>query len=137
MSRAQAVPRTLAEELLCRCLPLLPDQDPARLRRIQAELAAGFVALAGIGRAVSMFGSARTPPGDPDYELARTVACRLGESGFAILTGGGPGIMAAANRGAREAEALSVGRDIELPYEQGTNDGSTSASSSTTSPPAS
>ena len=119
---ASAPPRTLDEELLCRCLPLLPEQDPARLRRIQGELAAGFEALAGIGKAVSIFGSARTPPGDPDYELARTVARRLGVSGFAILTGGGPGIMAAANRGAREAGALSVGLNIELPHEQGTNE---------------
>lgn len=119
---AAARPRTLDEELLCRCLPLLPEQDPARLQRIQAELAAGFEALAGIGRAVTIFGSARTPPDNPDYELARTVARRLGQSGFAILTGGGPGIMAAANRGAREAGALSVGLNIELPHEQGTNE---------------
>lgn len=117
-----ARPRTLDEELLCRCLPLLPKQDPARLRRIQAELASGFEALADVGKAVSIFGSARTPSGYPEYELARTVAHRLGESGFAILTGGGPGIMAAANRGAREAGALSVGLNIELPHEQGTNE---------------
>ena len=122
MSRGVAAPRTLDEELLCRCLPLLPDQDPARLRRIQAELAAGFEALAGVGKSVSIFGSARTPPGDPDYELARMVARRLGVSGFAILTGGGPGLMEAANRGAREAGALSVGLSIELPHEQGTNE---------------
>ena len=122
MSAAAAPARTVDEELLCRCLPLLPEQDPARLRRIQAELAAGFEALADVDKAVSIFGSARTPPGHPEYELARTVARRLGEAGFAILTGGGPGIMAAANRGARDARALSVGLNIELPREQGTNE---------------
>ena len=71
---ANAGPATLDEELLCRCLPLLPAEDPVRLRRIQAELAAGFEALAGIGKAVSIFGSARTPPGHREYELARAVA---------------------------------------------------------------
>ena len=119
---AAAPPRTLDEELLCRCLPLVPGEDPERLRRIRAELAAGFEALADVGEAVSIFGSARTPPGHREYELAREVARRLGESGFAILSGGGPGIMAAANRGAREAGVLSVGLNIELPREQGTNE---------------
>lgn len=122
MSAAAAPARTVDEELLCRCLPLLPEQDPARLGRIQAELAAGFEALADVDKAVSIFGSARTPPGHPEYELARKVARRLGEAGFAILTGGGPGIMDAANRGARDARALSVGLNIELPREQGTNE---------------
>ena len=68
-----------------------------------------------------MFGSARTPDDHPDYALARDVAARLGRAGFAVITGGGPGIMAAANRGARDAGATSVGLNIELPNEQGMN----------------
>jgi uncharacterized protein (TIGR00730 family) len=81
----------------------------------------GFDALATVGAAASVFGSARTPPGDPDYELARETARVVGESGMAVITGGGPGIMEAANRGAQDAGALSVGLNIELPFEQGGN----------------
>ena len=71
--------------------------------------------------AASFFGSARTPPGDPDYELARETARLVGECGLAIITGGGPGIMEAANRGAKDAGARSIGLNIELPFEQGGN----------------
>ena len=92
-----------------------------RLQRVHDELDGGFRALGALGPAVSVFGSARTPAGDPDYGLARTVARRLGEAGFAIITGGGPGIMEAANRGARDAGVRSVGLNIELPFEQGMN----------------
>jgi uncharacterized protein (TIGR00730 family) len=96
--------------------------DAQRLLRIQDELRTGFAALGRIGKAVSFFGSARTPRDHPRYEQARDLARRLGEEGFSIITGGGPGIMEAANRGAREAGVPSVGLGIELPHEQGMND---------------
>ena len=96
--------------------------DAQRLLRIQDELRSGFHALSGIGKAVSVFGSARTPRDHPRYEQARELCRRLGHEGFAIITGGGPGIMEAANRGAREAGVPSVGLGIELPHEQGMND---------------
>ena len=100
-------------------LSLRTDDD--RAARIHGEALAGFRTLAGIGPAVSVFGSARTPEDHPDYALARDVAGRLGHAGFAVITGGGDGIMAAANRGAREAGATSVGLNIELPHEQRLN----------------
>jgi uncharacterized protein (TIGR00730 family) len=96
--------------------------DAQRLLRIQDELRAGFGRLAHVGKAVSIFGSARTPRDDPRYQAARTLARRLGEEGYAIITGGGPGIMEAANRGAKEAGAISVGLGIELPHEQSLNE---------------
>jgi uncharacterized protein (TIGR00730 family) len=86
------------------------------------ELARGFGALAHIGKAVSVFGSARTPAGDPEYIAARAMARRLGDEGFAIITGGGPGSMEAANRGARDAGVPSIGLGIELPHEQSLNE---------------
>jgi uncharacterized protein (TIGR00730 family) len=95
--------------------------EEERLARIRAELDRGFGALQGLGKAVSLFGSARTHPDHPDYELARRTARLLGEAGFAVITGGGPGTMEAANRGAREAGARSVGLNIELPFEQEMN----------------
>jgi uncharacterized protein (TIGR00730 family) len=95
--------------------------DAQRLLRIQDELRAGFRALSHVGKAVSIFGSARTPRDHPRYEAARTLARELGEEGYAIITGGGPGIMEAANRGAQEAGAISVGLGIELPHEEGMN----------------
>lgn len=115
---------TADEELLC-CLgpqfPPLAQTDPARIRRIEAELAKGFRSLEGVTKGVSIFGSARTRPGTPDYTLARAVAEQLGGAGFTVITGGGPGIMEAANRGARDAGAQSVGLGIELPDEQRSN----------------
>jgi uncharacterized protein (TIGR00730 family) len=96
--------------------------DAQRLLRIQDELRAGFTALSHVGKAVSIFGSARTPRDHPRYAAARRLARELGEAGYAIVTGGGPGIMEAANRGAREAGAISVGLGIELPHEQSLND---------------
>ena len=96
--------------------------DAQRLLRIQDELREGFSALSHIGKAVSIFGSARTPPDHPRYEQARTLARGLAHAGFAIITGGGPGIMEAANRGARDAGVPSVGLGIELPHEQGMNE---------------
>ena len=95
--------------------------DPWRVFRIMGEFVEGFDNLARIGPAVTIFGSARTPPDDPQYAVARETARLLGEAGFGIITGGGPGIMEAANRGARDAGVLSVGCNIELPFEQGIN----------------
>jgi uncharacterized protein (TIGR00730 family) len=92
--------------------------DAERIREIAAEFARGFDALAGIGPAVSVFGSARTPPGHRHYALIRETAAALGRAGYAIITGGGPGLMEAANRGARDAGAISVGCNIEVPHEQ-------------------
>jgi uncharacterized protein (TIGR00730 family) len=98
------------------------ERDAQRIRAIAAEFAMGFDALAGIGPAVSVFGSARTPREHPNYALAREVGAVLGRSGYAVITGGGMGLMEAANRGARDAGALSVGCNIELPHEQRSND---------------
>jgi hypothetical protein len=95
--------------------------DTERVRDIAAELAHGFDALSGVGRAVTVFGSARTPPEHPHYLLAREIGAALGRSGYAVITGGGAGIMEAANRGARDAGALSIGCNIELPHEQALN----------------
>jgi uncharacterized protein (TIGR00730 family) len=95
--------------------------DAERVHDIAAEFAKGFAALSGVTSAVTMFGSARTPPDHPDYALAREVAATLGSAGYAIITGGGPGLMEAANRGARDAGALSIGCNIELPREQHLN----------------
>jgi uncharacterized protein (TIGR00730 family) len=95
--------------------------DAARLERIQDELETGFRALAHVGAAASFFGSARTPPDDPEYAQARETARLIGEAGLAVITGGGPGVMEAANRGAKDAGATSIGLNIELPFEQGLN----------------
>jgi uncharacterized protein (TIGR00730 family) len=96
--------------------------EDERIARVERELRAGFEGLADVGPAVSVFGSARTPEDDPDYELARAVGRAVGEAGFSVITGGGPGAMEAVNRGARDAGALSIGLNIELPQEQGLND---------------
>ncbi len=95
--------------------------DPWRVLRIQAEFVEGFGAMADVGPAISVFGSARTGPEHPDYQLAVEVGARLVGAGYAVITGGGPGIMEAANRGAKTAGGLSVGLGIELPFEQGFN----------------
>ena len=95
--------------------------DPWRVLRIQAEFVEGFGALAGLGAAVSIFGSARTKPEDPAYQQAHDVAAKLVDAGFAVITGGGPGVMEAANKGAFDAGGTSVGLGIELPFEQGMN----------------
>jgi uncharacterized protein (TIGR00730 family) len=95
--------------------------DPWRVMRIQSELVAAFDALDGVGPAVSVFGSARTRTDDPWYRAARELAGLLAGAGYGVITGGGPGIMAAANRGAHEAGGLSIGLGIELPAEQGMN----------------
>jgi uncharacterized protein (TIGR00730 family) len=95
--------------------------DPWRVLRIQAEFVEGFGALAGLGPAVSIFGSARTKVDDPHYAAATQMAASLVGAGYAVITGGGPGIMEAANKGACEAGGTSVGLGIELPFEQGMN----------------
>jgi uncharacterized protein (TIGR00730 family) len=93
--------------------------DATRIERMATELTMGFRELSGLHRAVSVFGSARTAPGTPEYELAREVGRRLGAAGFAVITGGGPGAMEAANHGAHEAGACSIGLNIDLPFEHG------------------
>src|SRR5687767_14662865 len=94
---------------------LFTDTDPWRVLRIMGEFVEGFDALAELGQAITLFGSARVVQGDPIYQAAVETARLLGEAGFTIITGGGPGIMEAGNRGAREAGARSVGLNIELP----------------------
>ena len=96
--------------------------DPWRVLRIQSEFVEGFGALSELGPAVAVFGSARTKPDDPMYAQAREVAEKLCERGYAVITGGGPGAMEAANRGASECGGVSVGLGIELPHEQGLNE---------------
>jgi uncharacterized protein (TIGR00730 family) len=96
--------------------------DPWRVLRIQSEFVEGFGMLAELGPAVTVFGSARTPEGDPYYKQAEELGRRLSEVGFSTITGGGPGIMEAANKGAQEAGGTSVGLGIELPFEQQLND---------------
>ncbi|MDI3407787.1 LOG family protein [Streptomyces cavernicola] len=95
--------------------------DPWRVMRIQSEFVEGFGALAELPPAISVFGSARTPVGSAEYEAGVRLGGALVEAGFAVITGGGPGAMEAANRGAREARGVSVGLGIELPFEQGLN----------------
>ena len=117
-------PKSLDEELLeAETTAILSElSDAQRVLRIQDELRAGFTTLKHIGKAVSFFGSARTPRDHPRYQAAREMARTLGHHGFAIITGGGPGIMEAANLGAREAGAPSIGLGIDLPHEQSVND---------------
>jgi uncharacterized protein (TIGR00730 family) len=111
--------RTFDEELLDE-----RDQtatDPMRIRRMRRELEMGFAALADVEHGVTIFGSARTHPDDPEYLHALDTARRLGRAGYAIITGGGSGIMAAANQGAREVGALSIGLAIDLPFKEPEN----------------
>lgn len=102
-----------------------PDEfkhtDPWRVFRIMGEFVEGFDELATLSRGIAVFGSARTRPDDPDYQAAQETAALLSAQGFAVITGGGPGIMEAANRGAFEAGGLSIGCNIELPFEQRPN----------------
>jgi uncharacterized protein (TIGR00730 family) len=102
-----------------------PDEfthtDPWRVFRIMGEFVEGFDELASVSRAVAFFGSARTKPDDPDYKAAQETAALFAAQGFAVITGGGPGIMEAANHGAFDAGGLSIGCNIELPFEQRAN----------------
>ncbi len=120
---ARRAGRTEDEALLRRptTRPEFLDSDPWRSLRILSEFVEGFDALAAVGPAVSVFGSARTKPTHRYYKLARELGKMLGQQGYAVITGGGPGIMTAANRGAQEGGGLSVGCNIELPMEQGLN----------------
>lgn len=96
--------------------------DPWRVLRIQAEFVEGFGMLAELPRAVTVFGSARTPRDHIEYAQGRALGTALAEAGFAVITGGGPGVMESANKGCSDAGGMSVGLGIELPFEQGLND---------------
>ena len=116
-------PGATEDEKLLERGPSVPftETDPWRALRILSEFVDGFDAMARVGPAVTVFGSARTKADDPVYELARSIGGRLADAGYAVITGGGPGTMEAANRGCHEAGGLSVGCNIELPHEQGMN----------------
>jgi uncharacterized protein (TIGR00730 family) len=116
-------PATADEEIIYadNASVLSERSEAERLRRIERELVRGFEELSDIGPAVCLFGSARKPPDSPEYGAAREMGRALGEAGFTVITGGGPGLMEAANRGAQEVGAFSVGLNIELPHEQALN----------------
>jgi uncharacterized protein (TIGR00730 family) len=116
-------PRTSDEEIIGAQSSLVETvlADEQRLARISDELDHAFTVMGEVGRAATVFGSARVVPDSPNYELARAAGRCLGEHGLAVITGGGPGCMEAANRGAHDAGALSVGLNIELPFEQKPN----------------
>jgi uncharacterized protein (TIGR00730 family) len=117
------VPSTADEEIIYAESELVRSEreDAERLQRVQHELELGFRELGKIGPAVCVFGSARLPEETPEYQRSREMGRALGEAGFAVITGGGPGLMEAANRGAQDVGALSVGLNIELPHEQALN----------------
>src|SRR5699024_8982172 len=123
MRRRDQVPRTTTDQRLLESYETShwAHQDPWRAMRIQSEFIEGFDALHDVGPAVSVFGSARRPQERPEYQLAIDVGKALVSAGYAVITGGGPGAMEAANRGAVEAGGLSIGLGIELPFEQGMN----------------
>ncbi|MDX6302886.1 MAG: hypothetical protein QOF53_4100 [Nocardioidaceae bacterium] len=123
MRRRQVQPGTTDQHLLdTRGTSDWLHTDPWRVLRIQSEFVEGFGALAELGPAISVFGSARTLPEDPDYALAEEIGKRLVAAGFGVITGGGPGVMEAANKGACQASGVSVGLGIELPFESGLNE---------------
>jgi uncharacterized protein (TIGR00730 family) len=121
-SPAQPSGSTADERLLRQQDPGFVHTDPWRIHRITSEFVEGFDALAEVGQAVAMFGSARTPAGHPVYAAAEATAGLFARAGYAVITGGGPGIMEACNLGARAAGGLSIGAGIELPHEQRLND---------------
>jgi uncharacterized protein (TIGR00730 family) len=122
-SRASVTPATLGAEIISAEEPWVVSvhSDEERLAKIEHEFRSGFERLAGIGPAVCVFGSARTPPDDPEYARTRAIGRAIGEAGYAVITGGGPGLMEAANRAARDAGVSSVGLNILLPNEQELN----------------
>ncbi len=113
--------RTADSAFLERHDPSFVHTDPWRVLRIISEFVDGFGALADIPRAISVFGSARVTEDDPSYAAARALGKNLADAGFAVITGGGPGAMEAANRGCKEAGGFSIGCNIELPFEQHMN----------------
>ncbi|HEX8054236.1 MAG TPA: TIGR00730 family Rossman fold protein [Thermoleophilaceae bacterium] len=119
----ERAPGSPDEEILSAESPAVAtvETDEERLALIHDELVTGFESLSGLGPAVSVWGSARSSRDGAEYELGRAVARSIGERGIAVITGGGPGLMEAANRGARDAGVRSVGLRIELPFEQGMN----------------
>jgi uncharacterized protein (TIGR00730 family) len=122
--RGKHIPKTTTDQrLLDRRGPSdWVHTDPWRVLRIQAEFVEGFGLLSELGPAVTVFGSARTPRGDVDYDRAERIGAGLARAGYAVITGGGPGIMEAANKGAVSVGGVSVGLGIELPQEQGLNE---------------
>jgi uncharacterized protein (TIGR00730 family) len=122
LRRSQVQPSTTDQRLLdSRGLSDWVHTDPWRVLRIQSEFVEGFGLLAEVPRAVTVFGSSRTPTDHPDYEIGRAVGAALARAGLAVITGGGPGTMEAVNRGCQEAGGLSIGLGIELPFEQSLN----------------
>jgi len=122
--RRDQVPHTTSDQRLLEAFETghWSHEDPWRVLRIQSEFVEGFDALSEVGPAISVFGSARVRPEDPQYQMGVAVGKALVGAGYGVITGGGPGIMEAANRGAVEADGLSIGLGIELPFEQGMND---------------
>ncbi|MDO5671614.1 MAG: TIGR00730 family Rossman fold protein [Actinomycetaceae bacterium] len=121
--RGGLIPTETADTELLRDVkgPEWRNLDPWRVLRIQSEFVEGFDALAEVGPAISVFGSARSTEESEEYFVARQVGQLLAQAGYAVITGGGPGTMEAANRGAKEAGGVSIGLGIELPHEQGIN----------------
>ncbi len=124
LEEAPALPELTQDEEILTARPELPSiyKDPWRVFRIMGEFVEGFDTLSNVGKAISIFGSSRTRPSDPDYKAAVETARLLAEAGFCVITGAGPGIMEAANKGARKGGGRSIGLNIELPFEQGIND---------------
>jgi uncharacterized protein (TIGR00730 family) len=122
--RRESIPPSTADEKLLDSQNRMEwkTKDAWRALRILSEFVEGFDTLADLPPAVSVFGSARSKPESPECELAADLGAALAEAGYAVITGGGPGVMEAANRGATEAGGMSVGLGIELPFEQGLND---------------
>ena len=122
--RREAIPASTADERLLdsRSRADWKTRDAWRALRILSEFVEGFDTLADLPPAVSVFGSARSKPGSRDWRLAEDLGAALAGAGYAVITGGGPGVMEAANRGATQAGGLSVGLGIELPFEQGINE---------------
>jgi uncharacterized protein (TIGR00725 family) len=124
MLRGDFIPKTTTDQRLLdkRGPSDWVHTDPWRVMRIQAEFVEGFGLLAELGPAVTVFGSARARPGSREYGLAERIGTGLAENGYAVITGGGPGVMEAANKGATSVGGISVGLGIELPMEMGLND---------------
>ena len=122
--RRESIPPSTADEKLLDSQNRMEwkTKDAWRALRILSEFVEGFDTLADLPPAVSVFGSARSKPDSPECEMAADLGSALAEAGYAVITGGGPGVMEAANRGATEAGGMSVGLGIELPFEQGLND---------------